>query len=59
MDTQPILYLMRAAYFPITAEDFRMKLFDGTTAVELYKKAVDALQDYMEGVYVCVCMSAC
>ena len=32
------------------------KLFDSSTAVELYndcKKAMDALQHYMEGVYVC------
>lgn len=31
-----------------------MKFFDGTTAAEYHKKSVDALQQFMEGVHVCV-----
>ena len=48
--TLPTLYLMSPAYLSITVKEFRKRLFDGTAAVELYKKAVDALQDYMKGV---------
>ena len=33
-----------------------MKLFDGSIAARLYKKAMEALQHYMEGVYVCICL---